>query len=277
MSTENDTLPRVGCTVDVDGRITFDLPPGPAEGQQLLLRLRPKKGRPERDRPKESVHVVDLEPGDDGRRRAVLGPRPLLAEGRWDVFLREEPGAEEQPLRPGPRDLRALVDGRLRDRQSPLAVRIPYVTRDGHLAVRTWLRPAHAEVGDIGITDRSMTVGARLHGAPILDGAVVQLRLRGGSGTVHTVEPLAEDDGRSFSFTVDCAELTAGTGAGSGIWNVSVRPAAGAPPVRFARLLDDVADRRDVFVYPAVTVGAAVVRPFYTADNNFSVTVTKDR
>ncbi|GGN50775.1 hypothetical protein GCM10011579_005860 [Streptomyces albiflavescens] len=270
MSRDDGAQPRVGCMVDTDGRITFDLPPRWPEGGQLLLGLRPKKGQPEK-----TVHVLDLEATDEGRRRAVLGANPVLTEGRWDVYLVPEPGSPRLRLRPGLRDLRALVDGYLHDRPSPLAVRIPYVTKDGHLAVRAWLRPAHAEVDGINVTDRSITVGARLHGATLLEGAVVCLRLRGGNGTQRTVEPRAGQDGRSFSFTVDHEELAAGTSTGSGVWDVFIQPAANAPLIRVARLLDDVADRKEVFVYPTVTLGGAALRPYYTVDNDLSVTVAK--
>jgi hypothetical protein len=270
MSTEHGTYPRVGCTVEADGLITFDLPPGPVEDRQLLLRLRPKKGQPEK-----TLRVLDLELSGAGRRRAVLDARSVLAEGRWDVYLLEDGGSRRHRLRPGPRDLRALVEGHLRDRPSPLAVRIPYVTKDGYLAVRAWLRPAHAETVGFDITDRSTTVGARLHGARLQEGAVVHLRLRGGGGTVRTVEPRAADDGRGFSFTLDHEELAAGTGAGNGVWDVLVRPAEGAPLIRVGRLLDDVADRKEVFVYPTVRAGGATLRPYYTLDNDLSVEVTK--
>lgn len=276
MSAEYVVQPRVGCAVDADGRITFDLAVRPMppddrhEGRQLLLRLRPKKGQSEKD-----LHVLDLEPAADGRLRAVLDAHPVLAEGRWDVYLLQDAGSGRQRLRPGLRDLRALVDGHLRDWRSPLAVRIPYVTKDGHLAVRAWLRPAHAEVDGIDVTERSTTVRARLHGASLLAGAVVRLRPRGGSGTVRTVDPRPGDDSRSFCFTIDHEELTAGTGAGSGVWDVFVQPAAEAPLIRVARLLDDVADRKEVFVYPTATAGNAVLRPYYTVDNDLSVEVTQ--
>jgi hypothetical protein len=260
----------VGCAVDTDGRIIFDLPARSAEGQQLLLRLRPKKGQPEK-----TLHTLDLEPAEDGRSRAVLGPQPVLDEGRWDVYLLQGPGSRRQRLRPGLRDLRALVDGHLRDWPSPLAVRIPYVTKDGCLAVRAWLRPAHAEVDGIDVTDRSMTAGARLHGASLREGAVVHLRLRGDDGTVRTLEPRVGGDGRTFSFTLDYAELTAATGTGSVVWNVFVQPAPEAPLIRVARLLDDVADRKEVFVYPPVTVAGSVLRLYYTVDNDLSVEVKR--
>jgi hypothetical protein len=273
VSAEHGTRPRVGCAVDADGRITFDLPARPEEsheGRQLLLRLRPKKGQPEKD-----LHVLDLEPAADGRLYAVLGPHAVLAEGRWDVYLIQDAGSRRQRLRPGLRDLRVLVDAHLRDWQSPLAIRIPYVTKDGYLAVRAWLRTAHAEVSRIDITKRSTTVRARLHGTSLQSGAAAHLRLRGGSGTVRTVEPRAEDDGRSFSFTIDHEDLAAGTAAGSGVWDVFVRPAEEAPLIRVARLLDDVADRKEVFVYPTATVGGALLRPYYTVDNDLSAEVRK--
>ena len=264
------TEARVGCAVDADGRITFDVPPRPAEGEQLLLRLRPKKGQPEK-----ALHVLDLEPAQDGRRRAVLGPDAVLTEGRWDVYLLQERGTRRERLRPGLRDLRTLVDGHLRDWPAPLAVRIPYVTKDGHLAVRAWLRPAHAEADGIDVTDRSMTVTARLHGASLQDGAAVHLRLRGSGGTVRTLEPRVGDDDRTFSFTITHEELAAATGSGGGVWNVFVRPAPEAALIRVARLLDDVADRKEVFVYPTVTVGGTAVRPYYTVDNDLSVEVAQ--
>ncbi|WP_326723267.1 FixH family protein [Streptomyces sp. NBC_00243] len=263
---------RADCTADAHGRITFGLRLDSAVHPQLLLRLRPKKGQPE-----QVVHLIDLEPDEDGRRRAVLDPEPALAEGRWDVYLLREPGEERLRLRPGLRDQRTLVDGHTRDRSSPVAVRIPYATKDGYLAVRAWLRTAHSEAGAIDVTDRSMTVAARLHGASLGEGAAVLLRRRGEAGVVQTLEPRAGGDGRDFSFTVDHQELAAagGTGSGSGIWDVFLQPAAGAPRIRVGRLLDDLADRKEIFVYPAATVGGVTLRPYYTVDNDLSVAVTR--
>lgn len=269
-----EAQPRINCTVDADGRIAFVLPPPTAvrhHASQLLLRLRPKKGQPEK-----TLRILDLESLDDGRRRGVLDPRPALAEGRWDLYLLPEPGAGRQRLRSGLRDLRALVDGQTRDWPSPVAVRVPYTTKDGYLAIRAWLRTAHAEVEGIDATDRSMTVRARLYGASLAESAAVQLRARGGNGTVRTLPARAESDGRRFSFTVDHEELVASSGSTGRVWDIGVQAQlpAGAPLIRISRLLDDVADRKDVFVYPTATVGGAAVRPYYTVDNDLSVKVT---
>ncbi|MGX1371880.1 hypothetical protein RKD19_007239 [Streptomyces canus] len=252
--------PRAGCAVDAEGRIAFELPA--ANGQSLLLRLRPKKGQPE-----DTLHVLGLDPVGGGRARALLDADPVLAEGRWDVYLLD--GSERTRLRPGPRDLRALVGGQPDERPGPLAVRVPYVTKDGYLALRTWVRPAHAEVGRVDVTGGTLTFAARLYGASLLEGAEVRLRLRRGEGVVRTLEPLVAGDGRSFSFTVADETLD------SGIWDLFVRPAADAPMIRLARLLDDVADRKHVFVYPGATAGKAVVRPYYMVDNDLSLEVTR--
>lgn len=259
------TVPRTHCSIDADGRITFRLSPPAVTHPRLLLVLRPGKGRPE-----ETTHTLDLEPhGSDGEFRAVLEPQPRLAEGRWDVFLLPGPDAGRERLRPGPRDVRVLVDGGLRERPSPVAVRVPYTTKDGFLAVRAWLRTAHAETGRIGIAGTAVTVQVRLHGAEPAESAEALLRLRTDPGTVLTFPAPAAEDG-SCSFTVSCEELT---GTGDRVWDAFLRPAAGAPPVRIGRLLDDVADRKDVFVFPRITVDKAGVRPYYTVDNDLSVEV----
>ncbi|MFI7013695.1 transferase [Streptomyces sp. NPDC050164] len=268
MTTHLDTHLRTHCAIDTDGRITFRLPPGPASRPQMLLRLRPHKGRPEM-----TLHLLDLDPGrDDGHLHAVLEPHPALDEGRWDLYLLAEPEAERQRLRPGLRDLRALVDGHLRDRSSPVAVRIPYVTKDGFLALRAWRRTAHAEARTIDITEQAMTVRARLHGAELREDATVRLRLRG-SDTVRDLRPRIDDDGRGFSFTAGPEDLTGGAAGPGRIWDAFVRPTADAPPIRIGRLLDDVADRKHVFVYPALTAGGLSSRPYYTVDNDLAIEV----
>ncbi|MGC0373091.1 transferase [Streptomyces sp. SAI-229] len=261
-----NTAPRTHCRVDTDGRITFRLWPPAATHPRLLLVLRPRKGRPE-----ETTRTLDLEPhGGDGEFRAVLEALPRLAEGRWDTYLLPGPDAGRERLRPGPRDLRALVDGGSRRWPSPVAVRVPYTTKDGFLAIRTWLRTAHAEAGPVDITDGTMTVRARLHGAELSEGARAVLRLRGTKDTLHAVPVRPAEDG-GFTFTIACEDLVA---SDSRIWDVFLRPAADAPLTRVGRLLDDVADRKTVFVYPRVTAGGSAVRPYYTVDNDLAVEVT---
>ncbi|MCX2927114.1 transferase [Streptomyces sp. NEAU-W12] len=258
--------PRAHCTVDADGRTTFRIALRPAGRPRLALVPRPKKNAPE-----QPTHLLDLEPhGDDGDLGAVLEPLPALAEGRWDAYLMRERDAVRERLRPGLRDLRALVGGSLREWPTPVAVRVPYATKDGFLAVRAWLRTAHAEAGRLDLADGAMTVHARLHGAELSDDATVLLRLRSDRDTTRSF-PLRTEGG-AFSFTAPLGELSGGV-PGDQVWDAFLRPAADAPLVRIGRFLDDVADRKTVCVYPALTVGEAVVRPYYTVDNDLAVEV----
>ncbi|WP_129305070.1 transferase [Streptomyces sp. L2] len=270
MTGDDRTEPRAHCLAGPDGHIAFTLtPPVPDPRPQLLLRRRTGTGSPDTDR-----RLLTLETGAEGETRAVLDPLPPLAEGRWDLYLLRAPDAEPERLRPGPRDLRALVDGHLRDRTAPVAARIPYPTKDGYLALRTWLRTAHAEAGRIEVGDRSTTVHARLHGTRLADGAVVRLCPRGSGGDREQTAPVhAGADGRDFRFTVDHRALAAGTTAGGGFWDVFVHPAPDAPPVRVARLLDDVEHRKGSFVYPAARTDGTDVRAYYTVDNDLSFQV----
>ncbi|MEU0951228.1 hypothetical protein ABZ353_02455 [Streptomyces niveus] len=272
--------PRADTTVDGEGRFVVRVAlPLPASARpRLLLQPRPPKGQsePSQRRAEETGRVVALEPAGQDRWRAVVEAAPALEEGRWDVYVLGAPGEERVPLLPGLRDLRALVSGPGDDRGTPLAVRIPYATKDGRLAVRAWLRATHAEAGRIDFSGTSMTVAARLFGARLGEGAAASLHRRGGDGAVRETALRPEGD-RDFAFTVDYRDLAdggqTGTGAAPAVWDVYVRPAADAPRIRVARLLDDVADRKTVFVYPAAALGRVTARPYYTVDNDLAVEV----
>ncbi|MFF3751486.1 hypothetical protein ACFYYH_13670 [Streptomyces sp. NPDC002018] len=276
--------PRADCTVDGENRIVIRLtaPAAPATATasapaaafrpRLLLRLRPPKGRPE-----EVRRVFDLEPapGQD-RWQATIDPAPAFAEGRWDAYVLPAPGEPRRRLLSGVRDLRALLTDRAPDRTaSPLAVRIPYATLDGYFAVRAWLHPTHAEVDRIRVADGGMTVRGRLFGAGLDTGAAALLRRRGKGGTVREAELTAEGE-HAFSFVVGYRDLLGAPGgsAGPAVWDVFVRPSADAPRVRVARLLDDLADRKKVFVYPATALDGLHARPYYTVDNDLSLEIT---
>ncbi|AXG83117.1 transferase [Streptomyces paludis] len=254
--------------MDTDGRLTVRLAPLTADRPRLLLRQHPRKGRPE-----DPPRTADLEPTADGGRRAVLDPTPPLAEGRWDLCLLDGPGAPPVRLLPGLLDLRALLAGRDPDRTpEPLAVRIPYPTKDGFLALRTWLRPAHAEIDTLRLSGHTMTVRARLFGARITEGAEIRLIRRGQNRAVRTYTPSPEGT-RGFSFTADYRDLLADRAADRDLWDVFLRPGPAGPRVRVGRLLDDVAQRKAIFVYPATPLDGATVRPYYTVDNDLALDV----
>ncbi|WP_326734671.1 hypothetical protein [Streptomyces sp. NBC_01022] len=270
--------PRAEVTVEAEGRLTVGVRlPLPASARpRLLLQLRPKKGKPE-----GTGHYVELESAGPDQWRAVLEAAPALEEGHWDAYVVGAPGEERTPLLPGLRDLRALVSGGGDGRATPVAVRIPYATKDGRLAVRAWWRAMHAEAGRIVLADGSMAVTARLFGARLGEGATATVHRRGQGSVVRQIALRAEG-GQEFSFTVDYKELVAeGGGPGAGeapvFWDVYVRPATGAPRIRVGRLLDDIAERKAVFVYPAALLDGVSARPYYTVDNDLSVEVAPRR
>ncbi|WP_445067953.1 hypothetical protein [Streptomyces sp. SAS_281] len=260
--------PRGAVTAQAGGRllVRVQLSGSAAAHPRLLLQPRPKKGRPE-----EAGRSLVLEAVGTDEWQTVLEAEPALDEGRWDAYVVPGPGEDRVPLLPGLRDLRGLVSGGDDVQGGPVAVRIPYATKDGRLAIRAWRRATHAEAGRITVGPDAMTVKARLYGAGLGEGAEVSLNRRGRESAVARTS-LSAGGGQDFSFTVAYADLLAEVAGGTPVvWDVFVRPSAGAPRVRVARLMDDIADRKTVFVYPATRVGGASVRPYYTLDNDLSV------
>ena len=113
-------------------------------------------------------------------------------------------------------------------------------------------------------------LGASLAGR---EDTTVLLRRRDATRPVREVRARVGGDGRRFSFSVDYGELAAESPGGGAVWDVFVRAGDDVPPVRVARLLDDVADRKEVVVHPVAVVDGAPVRPYYTVDNDLAVEV----
>ncbi|MET9661305.1 transferase [Streptomyces sp. NPDC006510] len=267
--------PRADCTAGPDGGITFDLDLGRREDEaapELLLRLRGAKGRGR----EENTVRLSLSPLRDGRLRAVLPQAVELAEGRWDVHLRE-PGADDDgavAVEPGIRDLRLLVD------RAPgsgrIAVRIPYPTLDGRLAVRCWLRTPHAEAGPVTFDGSGMTVEGTLYGTGLGTDARVEARQPGPDGRVLRVPVTGEE--ATFAFTLPLDRLAAGAVTAQQLWTLWLilgtadgEPAGG---VRISRILDDVWDRKKIFVYPGRGTGeGSRATPCYSTDNDLCVRI----
>lgn len=264
-----ERLPRVDCTADTAGRLELAVSLPDADKPRLVLRLRPRRG----GEPATEEQTVELDlapiPGTSGRRRAVIEPgSPVLDEGRWDVFLLDGPDAPRRRVAAGITDVRALVAHRPDDAAGPVAVRIPYTTKQGNLAIRAWVRPVHAEAGAIQVSGTSATVRAVLYGARLEPGATAVARRRGGG---EEQELPVTVQGGGFSFVVDYPELV--RSGRSATWDLHVRPATGARTARIGRLFDDVADRKEVFAYPSADIDGVSVRPYYTLDNDLSVEV----
>ncbi|MFI1971130.1 hypothetical protein [Streptomyces cinnamoneus] len=269
--------PSADCIADSAGGLTFDLDaPGRVDADAhwsaaLVLRRRGAEDESEEVR-------LPLTPNGDGRLRAVLPSTVSLPEGRWDVHVACGE-AVPQRLVPGLADLRSLVDRRPGPSTSPLAVRIPYATKHGNLSLRSWLRAPHAEAGDLLVDAEGITGHGTLYRvenpAEWLAGAVVEARCRRAPDLVRTAPVTA--DGQDFTFSLSYAQLCEEWRGGLDVWDLWLRGPEGTEPVRVARILDDVADKRQVFTYPARQVAAsyapAQVSPYYTVDNDLSLRV----
>ncbi|MFF4253379.1 hypothetical protein ACFY1L_19440 [Streptomyces sp. NPDC001663] len=252
---------RADCIADSAGGLTFDVL-AVGETATALLVLRRRDGH-------EEVYLP-LTPAADGRLRAALPSIVALPEGRWDAYARVDAG-EPRRLVPGVTDLRSLAARTPSGSRGHVAVRIPYATRQGNLTVRSWLRAPHAEAGELRIKQGVLTVQGRVYGTGLGPQAYAELRGRHAPVPERRTEVLA--DRTEFRFKVVYGALE------PGVWDLWLRPAGEAgPAVRIARLLDDVADKKPVFTYPRVRVDASFgpveAGPYYTRDNDLSVSVT---
>ena len=261
--------PRADCTADSAGGLTFDVRLGdggpgatateaePADAAMLLRRRGGGEG------PADAVRLPLGPAGADGTLRAVLPSIMSLPEGRWDAYL-VLAGREPRRLLPGVHDLRSLIDRVPRVGRTWLGVRIPYATKFGNLTVRSWLRWPHAEAGGCA----SPTAEWCCRAGSTVRGSAVRHVSRRTPGTSRaspsacrrSAPPTPGGDGveeegaaSEFTATLPFAALP----ATHRVWDLWLRPEDGAEPVRVARILDDVPDKRRIFSYPPQRVSDA--------------------
>ncbi|MEU5772812.1 glycosyltransferase [Streptomyces venezuelae] len=271
-----------GVSVRLD---TASLPPGPLD---FVARLRrDPKGR----------HVRIPLPADISPPRITLDPAEHeLPEGRWDCYVTGRGTAVKRTrlvcaLAERARSvgsLPALVDGNV------TAV-LPYTTSDGFLALRTWQRPAHAEVTGITIGDAHATVTARLLASdlrrPLYDASVIAVS-RQGDAYDFTVPvtpapaedvpatPLMEEPSRpsGFSFTLPYSRALARRSSAHDVWDLRLYVGHVSPPITIGRIGGDIVERKKTDVLPAVdlshsTRGATRAKPFFTVTNDLALSL----
>jgi hypothetical protein len=277
--------PKGGCTTDSTGGVRIAVNPSGVSGESLALVLRHRRGDDE-------VRVPLERPTDTKSPwTADLAHRHLtLAEGRWDLHVeRAEDGARRR-LRAGLVEQRGLLSATPTTPPTPTAPPtaevpevggavawwIPYATKDGYLALRTFHRSAHAEATALRTDDGSLSVEGVLHGVALGEGAALLSVSR--SGTAYDFEtPAAAVGGRMFQARV--LSLPCPAGADKSLWDLFLRPAEGAEPVRVGRLFGDIVDRKDTDKYPSTALGAAADRPvrarfFFTVTNDLAISAS---
>ncbi|MGI5338584.1 glycosyltransferase [Streptomyces sp. CA-181903] len=248
--------------VDADGNIVVSVDGKGLAGDDLSLTVtRRKEGKP--------VSVPLATPATPGAPyTAVLDRAKLrLAEGRWDLHVvRDEDKARR-------RVVSHLAEGKnLLGLEplpgSPFTWMIAYPTVDGYLALRAWHRPAHAEALSIRQTETSLTVQGRLYGTsftedtkPFVIGTPRAESAADISAEVTVLDPT------SFRFTLRTSQLKAARGDEGAIWDLALRLAGDAEPVRIGRIVGDIVDRNKTDLYP--TVGG--VRPYLTVNSDLAV------
>lgn len=179
------------------------------------------------------------------------------------------------------------------DAHAWLGVRVPYTTKHGNLTVRAWLRRPHAEAGALHFGGSAMVLQGRLYGARLSATACLEARPRGSAASpVRVPVRLDSEEGSSLETAPEygaegrhpvrgfAAELPLSSLLpGRRVWDLWLRPSADEEPVRLARILDDVLDKKRVFSYPAQRVESSEgavhsARPYYTINNNLSVQVS---
>ncbi len=286
--------PGARCRIDSSGNVRIALgssgAPGPSAGEAHVLVLRHRHG--------DTEIRVPLESPDEGKPEwtAVLARERLgLAEGRWDLYAERPSDGERRRLNALLVEQRGLLGPGLGLGRSdaappvpvagePVAWWIPYRTKGGHLALRTFRRTAHGEVTALSAGEGSLTVEGVLHGPPLAQGAalvgIARTTARGtarGEGAEDFETPLTTVEERRFRVRIASLPGPAEPD-GTALWDLFLRPAEGAAPIRLGRLFDDIVDRKKTARYPAVALasadgaaGATAARFFFTVTNDLAI------
>jgi hypothetical protein len=172
-----------------------------------------------------------------------------------------------------------------------VAIALPQRRPDGQLGIRVWRRDRHAEVGDVrvvalpgsrgGSTQDAVAVAGRLFGVAL--GAEPALLARSRPEPAVTYRAPVRTDGDRFRAALPYSALVGHRWGEHDAWDLYLDPGSGAAgggePIRLARLMDDVFDKKAAYAYPDTILtgtarGTTRVRPYYTDGNGFSLLVS---
>ncbi|MFJ3159036.1 glycosyltransferase family 4 protein [Streptomyces kanasensis] len=238
--------PVADCVVRPDGSLAVTLlaPPAAAARYEGLRLVAVLQGRTpvERSWAFAPDGTVTVPAGED------------LAEGNWVCHAEHPATGTRAPLTARAVDQRGAL--RPADRLAPgdpVRHLVPYRRAPRHLLeLRAWARAVHAEAGDVALTDDHVTVTGRLLGPVERVAERPELVLRRYDSHEEFAVPGTWQPGHRFRVTLPWDEPAARRHRDQDTWALWLRYADGEPPVKVARLLDDVVAKADVFTYRPV-------------------------
>ncbi|GGZ27407.1 glycosyl transferase family 1 [Streptomyces inusitatus] len=238
--------PVADCVAEDDGSLTVTLvtPPDAVlthPGLRLVcVRTGGSGAADERIYPFRPDGTATVPAGDEFAEGQWLCTADRPGGGRRTVLLSRSVDQRGSLLAPG-----RLVPG------SGVRHRVPHRRGPRHqLALRSWVRPVHAEAGDISRSGTRLTLRGRLLGPALPAGRPELVLRRRGGPEEEIVLPADREGPHGFLAVIDGETPAARQLTPNDVWEVWLRPAPGREPVRVARLLDDVVDKSGVFVYP---------------------------
>ncbi|MGW0573673.1 hypothetical protein [Streptomyces tauricus] len=217
------------------------------------------------------------DPAELNPRVNLLRAEHTLPEGRWDCYLVPRDTSRRTRVRARLVEQAALLHRPPVVDSHGVSAWIPYTTAEGFLALRTWLRPAHAEITGIVAGERSVTVTATLYGTVLAAGTrATVIAVSRIDPTNDMSVPVDRLGPSGFRFTVAYEDVMARRGAEHDVWDLRLVTGPGTEGVPVGRIGGDVVDRKKVDVLPAAHIdhrerGTTRVRPFLTVTNDLAL------
>lgn len=243
-----DFTPVADCVVESGGALAFSLvePQAAAlvhEGLKLVC-VRADLRTQERVFPLSGNGTVTI-PADEE-----------FTEGVWECFAELPESGRRVRIVARSIDQRGAMSACERARHGkPVHNLVPYAKRpQKHLALRAWVRPVHAEAGDIRVDGKRITVAGELLGAGTMAQQPSLVVRRRSKPAVELTYAGSREGERGFRFTFPASGPAARQVARSESWDLLLKYAPDAAPVKVARVLDDVVEKRPIYEYPVTEV-----------------------
>lgn len=259
--------------------VRFNAATLPAGSLDFLARLR-------RDPEKRTIRIPipDVASAPDLQNLTITVDQDVLklAEGRWDTYIARR-GSNERIRLTCELAERARRVGQLPRVSDDLVVAwLPYTTSDGFLALRTWSRPAHAELIALHTDDTRTHVTAELlsPASPQLAAAVTVVAVSRQDPSNDIILPASRLPGhtRQFSFTISHGQALGLHTAEHSLWDLHLELPGDGALAPIGRIGGDIVERKKTDVVPAVllphlTDGMVRAKPFLTVTNSLALSL----